>query len=404
VHKQRLMTAAVVGVVATGFTALTATAPPLVGHASANEKPAEPERAVAALEPAPHAVPPAGPLLGGPAEGLSPAGTSGSAPAAPAGPAGPGAGSGPAGAAAPVPGGPLPQLHGRPLIIAHRGASAYRPEETLDSYRLAIAEGADYVEADLVMTRDGTLVARHENELSATTDVARHPEFADRRRTKVVGGVTTTGWFTEDFTLAELRTLHAESRNHPRRGASSTVPTLQEIINLVRAQHRPVGLYVELKVPAYFSSIGLPPERPLADALAHNRLTGSGARVYVESFDADSLRQMHQLAAVPEIQLLGGANPADAAVQPADLAQIRQYATGIGIDRGRLAAPGTAAALTTQAHQDGLVVHVFTFGADPEITYRGCFALGADGVFTDNPDLALTARRDSFAEPINKAE
>jgi glycerophosphoryl diester phosphodiesterase len=281
----------------------------------------------------------------------------------------------------------------QPLIIGHRGASAYRPEETLDSYRLAIAQGTDYIEADLVLTSDDALVARHENELSATTDVAYHPEFADRKRTKTINGVTTTGWFTEDFTLAELRTLRAVPRRHLPKATSSAIPTLQEIIDLVKSQRRPVGLYLELKTPAYFTSLGLAPEPRLTDALQRNHLTGNGARVYVESFDADSLRAVHRLINIPEIQLVGGANPADPAVQPDGLAGIRQYAVGIGIDRARL---GPDTKVVSDAHQDQLEVHVFTFGADAEIAYRHLFSQGVDGVFTDNPDLALTARRHAY--------
>jgi glycerophosphoryl diester phosphodiesterase len=293
------------------------------------------------------------------------------------------------------PSSPLGLRH-RPLVIGHRGASAYRPEETLDSYRLAIAQGADYIEADLVLTSDDALVARHENELSATTDVASHPEFAGRRRTKTLGGVTATGWFTEDFTLAELRTLRAVPRgNHPR-VASGVIPTLQEIIDLARAQSRPVGLYLELKTPAYFTSLGLAPEPRLADALQRNRLTGDGARVYVESFDADSLRTVHRLVDVPEIQLVGGANPADPTVQADGLAKVRQYAVGIGVDRARLGAVDAAHNLVGRAHADRLDVHVFTFGADGETAYRRVFDLGVDGVFTDNPDLAVTARQHAF--------
>jgi glycerophosphoryl diester phosphodiesterase len=381
-RKQRLITAAVVGAVATGFAAVTVTAPPLLRHASAEEgaadggphaggrgavRPAPPRPGVAHLEPAPHWIP-ADP----PGDGLTPPGGSGPAPAAPP---------------------PAPGVRHQPLIIGHRGASAYRPEETLDSYRLAIAQGADYIEADLVLTSDDALVARHENELSATTDVAHHPEFVGRRRTKTLGGVTTTGWFTEDFTLAELRTLRAVPRRYQPKATSGVIPTLQEIIDLVKAQRRPVGLYLELKTPAYFTSLGLAPEPRLADALQRNHLTGSGARVYVESFDADSLRAVHRLINVPEIQLIGGANPADATVQPDGLARIRQYAAGIGIDRARL---GSDAEVVGDAHADRLEVHVFTFGADAEIAYRRLFSLGVDGVFTDNPDLALAARRHAY--------
>jgi glycerophosphoryl diester phosphodiesterase len=171
------------------------------------------------------------------------------------------------------------------------------------------------------------------------------------------------------------------------------IPTLQEIIDLVQAERRPTGLYLELKTPAYFTSIGLAPEPVLTDALKRNRLTGTKARVYVESFDANSLALVRRTVDVPEIQLIGGADPTDAAVQPGGLAKIRRYAVGIGIDRARLGRGPMAQALVDRAHADRLEVHVFTFGSDPEITYRGCLDLGVDGVFSDNPDLAVAARR-----------
>ena len=156
-----------------------------------------------------------------------------------------------------------------PLIIAHRGASGERPEHTLASYERAIDQGADYIEPDLVLTRDGVLVARHENEIGGTTDVADHPEFADRKTTKTIDGIAMTGWFTEDFTLAELRTLRARERLPDLRPANVRfndlylIPTFEEILKLVRAkeaeQHRRIGLYPETKHPSYFAGIGLPP-------------------------------------------------------------------------------------------------------------------------------------------------
>jgi glycerophosphoryl diester phosphodiesterase len=400
VRRQRLVTAAVVGAVATGVSALTVAAPPLMRQASAQEESswktapgaAEPT-GVGRLEAAPRAVKPDPSGSHGSAQRLSPD-VQGSPKIDPSAPLGL-----PATTTAAPPAATLGR-HNQPLIIGHRGAAAYRPEETLDSYRLAIAQGADYIEADLVLTSDDALVARHENELSATTDVAHRPEFADRQRTKTINGVTVTGWFTEDFTLAELRTLHAVSRGRHANAVTGVIPTLQEIIELVRAQDRPVGLYLELKTPAYFTSLGLSPEPRLTDALERNRLTGANARVYVESFDSTSLRTVHRMIDVPEIQLVGGADAADAVVQPAGLAKIRQYAVGIGVDRARLGDDGpTARALIDQAHAGQLEVHVFTFGADPDITYKGCFGLGVDGVFTDNPDLALTARRHAFEPP-----
>src|SRR5262245_2349712 len=176
---------------------------------------------------------------------------------------------------------------GRPIVIGHRGASGYRPEHTLESYRLAIELGADYIEPDLVSTADGVLVARHENEISGTTDVASHPEFADRRVTKVIDGVSVTGWFTEDFTFAELRTLLGRERLPLLQPANTAydglfpVPALQEVIDLVAAESRRVGrrigIYPETKHPTYFQSIGLPLEEPLVATLRHNGLAHKSA-------------------------------------------------------------------------------------------------------------------------------
>jgi glycerophosphoryl diester phosphodiesterase len=292
--------------------------------------------------------------------------------------------------------------HRVPLVIAHRGASAYAPENTLDSFRVAARMDADYLEADLVPTRDGALVARHENELSATTDVARHPEFADRRRTKQIDGAQVSGWFTEDLTLSEVRTLRAVRRTNPSRPTvdpePATVPTVDEIIGVARTEGatrgRPVGLYLELKSPAYFASIGLAEESRLVEALTRGGLNVPGAPVFVESFDAGSLRAMHLLVGVPLIQLLWGAgSPDDPATAPAALDTIAEYAAGIGVDRVRIcqAAPPDPD-LIHRAHLHRLAVHVFTFGAEPAREYRACYRLGLDGVFTNNPDVAVRAR------------
>jgi glycerophosphoryl diester phosphodiesterase len=395
-RRQRLAAGAVIGAVAIGVTGVTMAAPPLLRQASAEDEPAARVTArrpglapagVGRLEAASH------PTRSGPSAARRPQGLAPATP--PPSTVDPSVSIGaPASVSAVKPPAATLGRHGQPLIIGHRGASAYRPEETLDSYRLAIAQGADYIEADLVMTGDGALVARHENELSAATDVTSHPEFADRRRTKTVNGATVTGWFTEDFTLAELRTLRASGRGQQTPASTQVIPTLQEIIQLARAQRRTVGLYLELKTPAYFTSLGLAPEPELVDALRANRLAGAAAPVYVESFDAASLRAVHQLADVPEIQLVGGTAATDTALTPAELAGIREYAVGIGIDRARLGENGPdAQALVDRAHADQLEVHVFTFAGDAQIAYRACFGLGVDGIFTDNPDLALTARR-----------
>jgi glycerophosphoryl diester phosphodiesterase len=330
--------------------------------------------------------------------------------------------------------------HGdEPIVIAHRGASGYRPEHTLAAYRLAIAMGADYVEPDLVSTADGVLVARHENEISGTTDVADHPEFADRRTTKLIDGVAVTGWFTEDFTLAELRRLRARERLPQLRPGNTVydgryqVPTLQEVIELVREEsrrrHRPIGIYPETKHPTYFRSIGLPLEEPLVRTLRRNGMAHRHANVYIQSFETANLRALNRMINVPLIQLLNASGqPYDLTVAgdprtyadlaaPQGLKWISQYADGIGSNKdlivprdatGQLLEPTT---LVDDAHARGLVVHAWTFrsentflpadfriGPDPaghgdaSAEYALFFALGVDGLFSDFPDVAVKAR------------
>lgn len=198
-----------------------------------------------------------------------------------------------------------------PIVIGHRGASGYRPEHTLASYQLAVDLGADYIEPDLVSTKDHVLVARHENDISGTTDVATHPEFASRKTTKVVDGVSITGWFTEDFTLAELKTLRAVERlpaslrpgNHAFDGQFE-IPTFQEVIDLGKRNH--VGIYPETKHPSYFDSIGLSLEEPLVATLKANGLDRKDALVFVQSFEVSNLQQLNHMTKVPLIQLLNG--------------------------------------------------------------------------------------------------
>ncbi|MBB5824177.1 glycerophosphodiester phosphodiesterase [Micromonospora carbonacea] len=327
----------------------------------------------------------------------------------------------------------------RPLVIGHRGASGYRPEHTLEAYRLAIRMGADYIEPDLVPTKDGQLVARHENEISGTTDVAAHPEFAARKATKTIDGVPVTGWFTEDFTLAELRTLRATERLPQVRVANTAfdgrfpVPTLQEVIDLARtesrARGRTIGVYPETKHPSYFASIGLPLEEPLVAVLKANKLTHRGDPVIIQSFETANLRKLDKLTDVKLAQLLDASGrPYDftLAGDPrtyADLATasglkwIAGYADGVGANKnlivprdaaGKLLAP---TALIRDAHRLKLVVHAWTFraenqflpadfriGADPNARgdstaeYELFYGLGLDGVFADQPDTAVAAR------------
>ena len=213
-----------------------------------------------------------------------------------------------------------------PLVIAHRGASGYRPEHTLESYRLAIEMGADFIEPDLVSTRDGRLVARHEPDITQTTDVAQRPEFAARRRTARLDGVEHVGWFTVDFTLKELRTLRAVQ---PRPGRSKEfdglfqIPTLEEIIALARsasaAGGRTIGIYPETKHPTWHCEQGLPLEPALLAALAEAGWTSREAPVFIQSFESGNLRWLRGQTGVRLVQLVSGGDlDADGRVQPPD--------------------------------------------------------------------------------------
>jgi glycerophosphoryl diester phosphodiesterase len=297
-----------------------------------------------------------------------------------------------------------------PLVIAHRGASGYRPEHTLESYRLAIDLGADFIEPDLVSTQDGVLVARHESNIAGTTDVADHPGFAARRATKIVDGTPVTGWFTEDFTLAELRTLRAKERLPHLRPLNTghdgryPVPTFQEIVDLAKSAG--VGIYPETKHPTYFRSIGLPLEDELVRVLRANGLARRGSPVFIQSFETGNLRRLRRLVDVPLIQLLeAGGRPVDLArtgdprtyrdlTSPANLRWIRSYADGIGVDKDLV-----DASLVRDARATNLVVHAWTFRdeyaphGDAGAEYRTFFDLGVDGVFSDFPDVAVAARR-----------
>jgi glycerophosphoryl diester phosphodiesterase len=301
------------------------------------------------------------------------------------------------------------------IVIAHRGASGERPEHTLESYQRAIEQGADYIEPDLVMTRDGVLIARHENEIGGTTDVAHHPEFADRRRTQVIDGETMTGWFTEDFTLAEIKTLHARERLPALRPANRvfdgrfTVPTFEEIMQLAQGASRTrsgrsrVGVYPETKHPAHFQKLGLAQERPVLDTLERHGYAGRGSPVFIQSFDPDNLRQLREMTPLPLVQLLEQ--------EIGDVARIAQYAHCIGIAKP-LATPTSVA----EAHAQGLGVHVFTFRAENEFLpdelkvgkspaahgdLRGeiarYLAFGIEGFFTDFPAIGVSVR-DAWGE------
>jgi len=299
------------------------------------------------------------------------------------------------------------------IVIAHRGASGERPEHTLESYQRAVDQGADYIEPDLVMTRDGVLIARHENEIGGTTDVAQHPEFAQRRRTQVIDGETMTGWFTEDFTLAEIKTLRARERLPQLRPANCafdgrfSVPTFEEILQLAQSANRTrsggsrVGVYPETKHPAHFQMLGLAQERGVLDTLARHGYAERGSPVFIQSFDPGNLRQLRGMTPLPLVQLLEH--------EIGDVARIAQYANCIGIAKTLATSKSVA-----EAHQHGLAVHAWTFRAENEFLPDDLkignspaahgdlrseidryLAFGIDGFFTDFPAIGVAAR-DAF--------
>ncbi|PKP97963.1 MAG: glycerophosphodiester phosphodiesterase [Alphaproteobacteria bacterium HGW-Alphaproteobacteria-13] len=326
-----------------------------------------------------------------------------------------------------------PTLDGKPpIVIAHRGASGERPEHTLASYRLAIEQGADFIEPDLVLTKDGVLVARHENEISDTTDVAARPEFAARKITKTIDGRRVTGWFTEDFTLAELKTLRARERLPLLRGTAHDgryeIPTFEEILALLATVNRdratPVGVYPETKHPAYFAAIGLPHEGPLLALLDAHGYRGRAAPVFIQSFETGNLKAIRAKSDLPLIQLMDAeGGPADdpgqsyAAMATAEgLKTVAAYADGIGpnktmvIPRGPLGGLGEPTMLVRDAHVAGLKVHPWTFRREnhflPLADKRGIspaghgdlageigayLRTGIDGLFSDNPREAVPA-------------
>jgi glycerophosphoryl diester phosphodiesterase len=322
-----------------------------------------------------------------------------------------------------------------PILIAHRGASADRPEHTLMAYKLAIEQGADFIEPDLVATKDGQLVARHENEISGTTDVAGRPEFAARRTKKTIDGVVMEGWFTEDFTLAELKTLRARERLPQLRAANTafdgteTVPTFEEILALVKAEEartgRRIGLYPETKHPTHFRELGLPLEQPLLAALGRAGYRAKSDPVFIQSFEAGNLEALRPRTELRLIQLMAAeGGPPDRPgtsyrkmLSPAGLKSLARHVDGIGVEKplviprdgdGRLAAPTS---LVADAHAAGLKVHVWTFR--PENYFlpadlrssespvargkavaeiRAFLNAGIDGLFSDSVPDAVAAR------------
>lgn len=336
-------------------------------------------------------------------------------------------------------GGCAPAASVRPIVIGHRGASGYRPEHTLASYTLAIEQGADYIEPDLVSTKDGILVARHENEIGSTTDAAQR--FPDRKTTKQVDGSPVEGWFVEDLTLAELKTLRARERlpfrDHQFDGQFE-IPTFEEVLDLMQKKTaetgRAIGIYPETKHPTYFTSIGLPLEEKVVAALHARGFTEASAPVFIQSFELGSLKKLRALTKLKLVMLLGeeSERPYDLVTasdtrtygdlaKPAGLAEIARIASGIGpsktllwpaMTNGRLLAPST---LVTDAHAQKLLVHPYTFRKeelfispdhrfDPIVEMTEFLKLGIDGMFTDFPDLGVQARDQALAAPPSSAQ
>ncbi|MCM3881390.1 MAG: glycerophosphodiester phosphodiesterase [Vicinamibacterales bacterium] len=348
-----------------------------------------------------------------------------------------------------------------PLVIGHRGATGYLPEHTLASYKLAILRGADYIEPDLVSTKDGVLIARHEVNITETTNVAGHPEFASRLTEKTIDGIKERGWFADDFTLAEIKTLRAKQRLAFRPQEFNDfyqVPTFDEVIELAqswgRYTGRVIGVYPETKHPTYHRGVRLPLEEKLLRSLERHGWGEPGSPVFIQSFEVGNLRRLNRMTRLPLVQLVDandvrvdgsidsdGYGPYDFKVSgdprtyadlvtPAGLAEIATYADGVGPwkryivsvagvdanhdgqaddvnhdgtvdDSDKKVLPPTT--LIRDAHRLGLIVHTWTFrneqryqggdyGESPAKEYVQFYCLGIDGLFSDFPDTAVTAR------------
>ncbi|KAJ8734824.1 hypothetical protein PYW08_014074 [Mythimna loreyi] len=347
-----------------------------------------------------------------------------------------------------------------PLVIGHRGASGYTPEHTLGSYALAALMGADYVEPDLVMTKDGRLIARHDNELGLTTDVHLHPEFADRYCNKTIDGNVVSGWFTEDFTLAEIKTLRAIERipdirpGNARMNGAFEIPTFKEIIEMVKSlqtsQNRLIGLYPEIKHSTYFESIGLPMEKLVVDILSSYGYHGPEAPVYIQSFEINNLKKLKTMTQLRLLQLYDSKSmsPYDQVVAgtgvtygdmatPEGLRDVAKYAYAVGPDKSYIIPRDennnllNATTFVSDAHAAGLKVHPYTFRAennflprqyhnaedpntpsvigDLDAEVRAYFAAGIDGLFSDQPNIPIRVRpackpKQLYAETLPKVK
>ncbi|CAB4709835.1 unannotated protein [freshwater metagenome] len=332
-----------------------------------------------------------------------------------------------------------------PVVVGHRGAPGHRPEHTLASYRLAIDLGADYIEPDLVSTKDGVLIARHDDELTSTTDVADHPEFADRKTTKTIYGVERTGWFAEDFTLAEIKTLRArESASAFRQESASyddrfKIATFDEVLRLVKKRSRELGRVIgvapETKFPSYFDSIGLSLEEPLVRSLRAFHLDLATSPVVIQSFEVGNLRQLNRRIDVPLVQLVapvgapydlmvkGSATTYATMTTPAGLATVAKYADWLAPDKDMVlprdpdtGATGVPSALVGDAHRAGLYVVIYVirnenafmatnfrvgserFGmGDVHAEITAFLDAGVDAFFADFPESGVQARDDWVA-------
>jgi glycerophosphoryl diester phosphodiesterase len=332
----------------------------------------------------------------------------------------------------------------KPIVIGHRGASAHRPEHTLAAYRLAISMGADYIEPDVVSTKDRQLVARHDNWLADTTDIENHPEFASRKVTKTVDGTARTDWFTEDFTLAELRTLRTEERLPADRPGNTAfngidpIPTLAEVLKLAREES--VGVYPETKHPTYFDGLGLSLEEPLLESLKANGFGKRGAKVFIQSFETANIRELNEKTDLPLIQLIdatgapfdfvAGGDPRtyDDLVTPEGLEWISSYADGIGPSTSRIVPVnpdgtlGRPTTLVRDAHRRDLKVHPFTIRNENQflpVDFRQgnpqspvfprasgntpgwvemLYKIGIDGAFFDDPSMGVATRAKVFGD------
>ena len=337
-----------------------------------------------------------------------------------------------------------------PIVIGHRGASGYVPEHTLAAYFIAMQHGVDFIEPDLVMTGDGVLVARHENEIGGTTDVAAHRQFAARRTRKLIDGLEVEGWFTEDFTLAELKTLRARERipevrpGNARFDGQFEIPTLEEILALVQgveaqrarraaqlgaALPQRIGVYPETKHPSYFAARGLALESPLVATLERFGYRGRAAPVWLQSFEVGNLIALSAMTELGRVQLIEDSGAPFDFVQagdprsyadlltPAGLAGIARYAQALGpskhliIPRRADDTLGSPTSLVADAHAQRLLLHPWTFRAENRFLARefrrGALAnepgdlageivsflrAGIDGFFTDQPDIGVAAR------------